>query len=240
MSEPKVIFIFNGIKTIIQCNLKDEMNKIIQTFERKINLNLSKNLCYLYNGKIINKDLTYEELINNVDKETNSINILVDEINKAVSNNNIKDSELIICPKCSEDIFIQINSYKIKLYQCKNNHEINDMSIKEFIDSQKIDISKIICDICKENNMSNIYNNEMFKCIKCDKNICPLCKSNHDKNHIIVKYNQKNYICNEHNEIYTKYCFQCNKNICMTCTKDHKNHKGVYYGDLLNEYTMMN
>ena len=38
----------------------------------------------------------------------------------------------------------------MSLYNCKNNHKFDDMSINEFINSQKIDVSEMICHICKE------------------------------------------------------------------------------------------
>ena len=57
---------------------------------------------------------------------------------------------------------------------------------------------------CKIKNKSNIYNNEIYKCLTCDDILCPLCKSSHDKKHIIINYDLKNYICKNHNESYIK------------------------------------
>ena len=31
----------------------------------------------------------------------------------------------------------------------------------------------------------------MFICNKCNKNLCPLCKSNHNNKHKIINYNDK-------------------------------------------------
>ena len=70
----------------------------------------------------------------------------------------------------------------------------------------------------------------MNYCLTCKKIICPLCKSSkHDNNHIIIKYEDRNIICNKYNEKYTKYCNECNDNICMQCTREHKNHKGINF-----------
>ena len=33
-----------------------------------------------------------------------------------------------------------------------------------------------------------------FYCLKCKMNLCPLCKSVHDKNHYIINYDNKFYI----------------------------------------------
>ena len=112
------------------------------------------------------------------------------------------------------------------IYYCK---EI----IKDFQTTQKINISKVICEVCKENNKSETYKNEFYRCLNCGLNLCPLCKSNHDKNHNIINYENRNYICDIHNQNYDKYCKDCNKNICMNCSKEHKNHNSIYYGDIL-------
>ena len=106
----------------------------------------------------------------------------------------------------------------------KNGHEIKDIIIEEYENIQGIDISKIKCNKC-ENNKSNTYNNEFYRCIKCKVNICPLCKSKHDKNHNIINYENKNYICENHNEILIKYCNDCKKNICISCSNEHKSRK---------------
>ena len=63
------------------------------------------------------------------------------------------------------------------------------------------DISQIKCDICKDRNKSNTFNYEFYICYECK--ICPLCKSKHDNTHTIINYDNKNNICNKHNEIFT-------------------------------------
>ena len=44
-------------------------------------------------------------------------------------------------------------------------------------------------------------------------NICPLCRPNHDKDHSLIKYEQKYYICNIHNEECISYCKECKEEI---------------------------
>ena len=124
-------------------------------------------------------------------------------------NTSIIKSKYIICPKCKENINFKIINYKICLYECKNKHRINNIIFNEFEKTQLLDISQIICDICKQNNKSNTYKNEFYKCLTCNINICPLCKSSHDKKHNIIKYENKDYICQKHNDIYVKYCYKC-------------------------------
>ena len=158
------------------------------------------------------------------------MNILVNENNETIIEEN-KISKEIICPKCNENILIELNEYKINLFNCKNNHKINNILLNEY--ENKIDISKIKCDKCKIKNKSNTYKNEFYRCNICKINICPLCKSNHNNNHKIINYDNKNYICEIHNKEYIKYCKDCKSNICMICLKEHKNHSIINYEDLI-------
>ena len=64
-------------------------------------------------------------------------------------------------------------------------------------------------------------------------NLCPLCKSIHDKSHSIINYDNKNYICNKHNEIFVKYCEDCKIDLCLSCLNEHKSHKLISYEDEL-------
>jgi len=64
-------------------------------------------------------------------------------------------------------------------------------------------------------------------------NLCPICKSTHDKNHNIIDYDSKNYTCFIHGERYTSYCQDCNKNLCDICELEHnKNHKFIYHREI--------
>ena len=64
-------------------------------------------------------------------------------------------------------------------------------------------------------------------------NLCPLCKSIHDKNHSIINYDNKNYVCTKNNEIYIKYCEDCKIDLCLSCANEHKSHKIILYEDKL-------
>jgi hypothetical protein len=152
--------------------------------------------------------------------------ILVIDIDEIKNNKNIIEIKEIICPECNENVLLKINDYKLEM-KCINNHN-NMILLKDY--NNKIDISKIRCNICNKNK-TDIDNNEFYICLKCNINLCLSCKPTHDKNHDIINYDDKNYICNKHNENFIKYC--CNKNICMKCENEHKNHKSIYYGDIL-------
>jgi len=219
----KVVFNYKGTETEIQCKIEEKMEEISKKYKSKIEIN---NEYYLYNGNRINKENKLGEIINNEDKRINKMNILVYDLNEINNNKNIKESKEIICPECNENVIIKLDDYKIEM-KCINNH-YNIILLKDYIN--KIDISKIKCNKCYKSR-NETHNNEFYICIKCNINLCPLCKSIHDKNHDIINYDNKNYICNKHNENYTKYC--CNKNICIDCENEHKNHKGIYYGEIL-------
>ena len=228
----KAIFNFKNQETTILCKDKEKIKEIIKKLAEKIDLDLN-NTYFIYNGKIVNEKLTYIELINQEDKKRKAMNIIVDEINTDIEKDKIKRSKDIICPKCKQQILIKFDDFKINLENCENGHDFNDLSMIDFIKKQNIDMSKIICNNCKENNMANIYQNIMYYCLNCRKNLCPLCKSNHEKSHKIVNFDEKNIFCNKHKDTFSKFCETCDKNICMRCEKEHQNHTTIYLGDLL-------
>ena len=161
------------------------------------------------------------------------MNIVVYDKNSMLINKNerIIKSKDIICPKCGELCLINFNDYKILLNNCKNKH-VNIISFNEFEDTQNINENKIICYICN-NNKGKTYNNTFFLCGVCNKNICPLCKVNHNKDHILIDYDNKNYLCHKHNEQFVSYCDICKENLCMRCDMEHdNNHKIISYKEI--------
>ena len=231
----QIEFLYNGTKTVIQGNYKDKFKDILQHLKTKTEINLD-SVYYLYSGNTIdNLQITIDQLINNLDRANNKISILVYDIDDTNESSTLIKSKYIICPKCCENTRININNYKIKLYDCPNGHNINDLSLDDFEKSQKINISRIICEQCKDKNMSNSYNNMFYRCNECQKNLCPLCKENHDKNHNIINYNEKNYICGKHNNSYSFYCKSCKKNICFECEEEHKEHDIISFGKIISK-----
>ena len=126
-----------------------------------------------------------------------------------------------------------MKDFKLNLTCGQNMHSLTNILIKDFLKTQEIDNDKIICGICKNNKKSSIYNNIFYRCCTCKEDICPTCKINHDKNHKVIKYDERNYICNIHNEIFICYCKTCKKNICMSCENEHNNHEIINYGKIL-------
>ena len=163
------------------------------------------------------------------------MNILVYDINSNLDRENKKNSKEIICPECKENIRININNYKIKLFNCKNGHNINNILLSEFQNSQYIDESEINCNKCNEINKFKSYNNIFYRCNICKMNLCPLCKSNHENGHNIMDYELKNYICDMHNEKYIAYCKECKRNKCSECLGKEINHKIIFYSKIIIE-----
>ena len=218
----EVIFEYKTNKIKIECNENDKIKDIINKFIIKTQLNVEK--CYIYNGGLINEELTFKEQANTLDRERKKMNVIVYDSYQNYNEQTIIKSKDIICPKCKEIALINIKDYRINFCQCKNNHIEKNISFEEYENTQKIDLSTIKCDNCKEKNIRSTNNNEFYICNVCNKKLCPLCSGSHDNNHIIISYNNKNNICIYHNNIYKKYCKNCKNNICELCEDEHKNH----------------
>ena len=227
----KITFAFEGIDTIIQCNKEDKIEDICNKYANQKGIDID-SIYFLYNGMKLDLELPSNNII---DKNENNLKILVfDKTEKTIIlNKGIIKSKDIICPECQENCKIKMNDYKIKLYDCKNNHEINNIFLNEFNKTQNIDELNIICDVCKNNNKCKSFNKKFYVCFICEKNICPLCKKKHDKSHKLIDYERKNYICNDHNETFKSYCNECNINLCLQCEIDHNNHEIINYRNIL-------
>ena len=77
----QVIFNFEGTNTTVECNINDSMENIITNYLQRIG-NEGNNLYYLYNGNIINRELTFNELANNLDTNNRTMRILVYRIDE--------------------------------------------------------------------------------------------------------------------------------------------------------------
>ena len=232
---PLVEFIYEGITTIIQCNPNDKLKDIFLNFANKTQTDINK-LVFLYSGGLINGELTFLESANSEDKLRNKMSILVNKIedDSTIKKTIIKSKE-IICPKCLEISKLKIKNYKVKLFDCKNNHQIDNIYLKEFEKTQNMDISKIVCNKCNQNK-ANIYQNKFYICSLCKINLCPTCIIKHEHKDNIIDYEQKNYICQNHNDNYNSFCKSCKVNICMHCENEHKDHDILYFGKIIQDF----
>ena len=237
----EVVFSYQGQRYLIQCNQNDTLKEIIQKFIAKSSLEKEK-IYFLYSGESLKEELTFEQTINNEDKANNKMNILVSSIDddneksddKESNKKNMVKSNNIICPKCGEKAKIDFKNYKISL-TCKNNHITNDIPFEEFEKTQYMDQSKIICGKCESVNKSESFNNIFYRCISCNLNLCPLCKSSHNKKDNIINYDQMEVICNTHNDTLTSFCNKCKIDLCVICEKQHQKHEIINFGKMMVE-----
>ena len=207
---------------IIQVNLTDLFSKACNKYYQKSDIKpnsvffMKKTMVIPGNKKII-------DLMDETEKESKKMHISVFPLYIDENDKVIIESKEVICPKCFEPCRIKILDYIVYLFDCKNNHSIA-ISLDKFKETQKINLTKIICNICKVKNMGNMYDNTFFSCLSCKKNMCVLCKSIHNNNHAIINYEKKNYICPLHNDSFFKFCHNCKINICMLCNNGHINH----------------
>ena len=173
--------------------MEDIITKFLTTIENKKE---NMELIYLYNDSIIKSRLTFNEQASESDKKGKKMNIIVIKIGEDVNKEAETISRDIICPICKENIFIDFDNFKISLHGCKNNHNINNISINQFLKIQKIDTNKI-------------------KCEKCSN------------------YDDKNYICKKHKEVFINFCKSCNENLCKLCNDNHKNHDIFEFAKIL-------
>ena len=225
----EVIFTFNGKETIIKCRLKDQMKIMLEKFAKNMGKDII-NLLFTYDGKEINEELTFKEIADNEEKNIKKIRILVEEMTFQENSYNFKE---IICPKCNKSARIKIEDYKISIYNCKNGHKINNILFNEYEKMQNNNL--YICQNCyKKKNIT-----ELYKCIKCEMNLCQICKLKHNKSHKIIDYIYKDCICKKHNAFFIKYCNQCKENICKSCD-EHENHNKIDLEEIIQNKKIIN
>ena len=223
-------FAFNGQIISVQCTKGEKMKEICQSFGSKTGIDINKYI-YLNGGKVINFDSKLEEL-----GQMNGNNILViDKLSESMKKDDksLVQSKDVICPKCQESCRLYIKNYKIRLAGCKNGHRTNNILLDEYYNTQFINESNIKCGNNCQNSKSEAYNRKFYKCYNCKINLCPLCYSKHDKNHKIITYDKKNYVCEKHKELFISYCENCEINLCMQCEMEHNNHKQIPYKNII-------
>ena len=157
----------------------------------------------------------------------NTINTGINNIYKGIEQLNLESKEQIneiLCPECYEPCKFEMKNYRIKLFDCKNGHEKENIKLEEFVKYQKVDLSKIICDKCNKNK-GETFNNEFYICLKCNMKLCPSCKSLHDKTHQIINYEKRNDICMVHKKEFIYYCPKCKNDLCSYCVKERPEHE---------------
>ena len=216
-----VVFMYNGVENKINCNINEKIKDIINRYAIQFQINLN-NVQFLYGGSQINNfNLTFFEQANHIDKQRNVMNVIVINISSStLISKGTKKSKEVICPKCKENCLIEIANYKIKLYNCKNGHKIENVLLNEFYNFQNINENEIKCNKCNNTKFKSI-DKQFYKCLTCKLNLCQPCSQQHNKEHELIDYNNINYYCLYHKDFYISYCKRCRNNLCMKCEIEH-------------------
>ena len=235
--EIKVTFIYHNNSFQTSCSKNDKVADLLEKFKPKLKeLNPKADINdygYFYQEEELNHELTIEENLD-LKPEDNSLK----EINIIVK----RKVKIYKCPNCKcNDCVISLNNYEIAFYDCKYNinkkHEL--ISIYDnYKNYQKIDFHEIRCHTngCKKNVENEQY--DFYKCITCSnrdkigKYFCSECTSKHKGNHFLIKYDDKNYYCDNHYKPFEKFCFTCKKDLCQDCENEHSEHKIASYDEM--------
>ena len=221
----KIEFNLNQTKFIIYADPNEPFKNVVDKYIIKAKLKPGA-VCILVNGKI-NPEGTVESLMTPINKEKNTLSVIVESFDNSNEEKKLIKSKDIICPECYEPCKIKLEENKITLYDCPNKHKKEKIKVLDLPSTQIIDLNKIVCANDKDNNMGNSYQNQFFKCLTCESNLCLLCQKNHDKDHVVTKYEQKDYICPKHNSIFMKYCRECKQNLCIMCDEEHEEEHDI-------------
>ena len=222
--EVKVTFTYSNRAFKITCKEDDEMDKMFQQFIDKLNDGSEKeHYIYYYDNKKLGHESTIKK--NKYLSQKNEINISVQ-----------KKLRIIKCPKCINDSIINLNNYIASFYGCKHDHSDNEV-YDQYIYLQNIDNNEIRCSEPNcDGQTQQDYTKGFYKCLNCSKLIKDrsiyFCKDHfeqHDKEHLCVKYDKKNYYCVNHFRKFIKYCFTHKENLCEECEKVHGSCKIAKY-----------
>ena len=228
-----LIFVYQCTEINIPCEENEELDSIIQRFCSHVQSN-KENFIFICDDQIINEKITFNQIPPNQDNKKIIFVKDISNINKP--RDIIMKPNLIICPTCKESASISMDGYKISISDCKNGHIFDKINIKDFNNTQLLNLSKILCDQCKSNNMGSVGVDNFYKCVQCNINLCPKCKTEHNQNHKIYIYTDKFYMCEEHGELFVSYCPNCKKNLCSLCEGKHKEHGIKKFSEIGNNY----
>ena len=112
----EVNFNYNGTNTLIQCTTNDKLKDICEKYCMKLQIDINK-LIFIYGGEVLNIELEFNIVANQVDKQNSKMKVLVyNKISTIIDKRErIIKSKDIICPKCGEICLINFNKYKIEL-----------------------------------------------------------------------------------------------------------------------------
>ena len=133
-----IMFIYKKKEYKMNIENDNSIIEIITKFLSIINEN-ENNVIFLYKGKKLS--FKFENIIN----KFNHNNIIVSVFIIKNDKNNKIQFKYIICPKCYNLSFLNINNNNISLDNCINNHKFDNILIHEFIKNQNKYLEDIEC-----------------------------------------------------------------------------------------------
>ena len=212
MSEANIIFILDCQEVTIQCSTNDKLKNICQKYTFKIQKNID-SFNFLYNGNLINFELTFNEQATSSDKENKKMTVLV-----------YKKITGFVCPKCGEEI--KINTEIFNNLKEKNDNIINTLV---GIKSQLENIIKTSSGnpINNQLNNINIILNSISEDIKkCNETIDNIISNDID---IFIK-----------NTITNKNVNECNDIVNNNLDKNNMNNNNMINNNMINNEIINN
>ena len=209
----------------VQCASEETLRTICKRYCRKYLLDIN-SIHFLYIGKDINFELNFAQIATEFDLNRKIITLNV--MDRNMGDSNIYKAKEIICSECYDSALLSIEKCYIKIHDCKNGHTVGVVLLDEIEENQSIDFTQIKCENCRIYSRGYTYQNEFYRCNTCKMNLCPICEIDHDKTHIIISYDRRNYVCDKHRRSYHSFCKDCKINLCALCEKAHETHKLIY------------
>ena len=156
----KVELLYNGIKIDILCNENDKLEKIIDKFCQKASKNKDE-LCFIYAGNIVDKNLTFMGLANSIDRKRKIMSLIV--IDNATKNESVFLKEIKVLKEKLNEANIIINEQKEKILELKykitmtKSEDMNQINSLMNIIKKKDEEIKLL----KTRNFDNKRNNQI-------------------------------------------------------------------------------
>ena len=157
----KAEFFYNGDIIDVHCDENDIFEKIIIKFSQKIEKK-TDGMVFLYKGQFIDKNLTFIELANSIDKERKIMSIVVNDINDKDNSIILKENKelkkkLNESNKTIENLKKEIEELKYQISKIKSEGMIQANSLMEIIKNKDKEINQLKEKQNDINNKKTIY-----------------------------------------------------------------------------------
>ena len=227
-SQKTATFIYVEKSLQIYCLGKKKLKELFQDFINKFNPKSEiRDYLFSYEGKVI-EESEYEKCVedNNFGKKDSFIITVKKQI------------KIIQCPMCNYgDCVVSLQNYRTIFYNCEHKH-LKISSYENYEQDQLYYPEKILCSGSGDKCKNNALIDQNFRlCLTCSnligrtRSICNKCVDKEkkefkgDNEHKIIKYEDKNYYCQDHISEMKSYCFDCKCNLCDVCVTLHLNDK---------------